>query len=169
VNSVNIFHNSPRRKRSQGHHQYTSPELHDASKNDMISFVQKPLEMHHIRTKQYSLPLSKLNSLYITCKKSSATDPYSTLYKLTAFILDIGQCSVFKPVTIRENEKKNQPLIPLFFANKGLEAIYLGNKLHHKSVRAMSPPYFKDQSLPIFSHIYTSHITHTISNYKNDD
>ena len=167
MNSVNIFYNS-RRKRSQCHHQYTSPELHDASKNDMISFVQKPLEMHHIRTKQYSLPLSKLNSIYITCIKSSTTDSYSTLYKLTAFILDISQCSVFKPVTIRENEKENQPLIPLFFANKGLEAIYLGNILHHKSVRAMSPPYFKDQSRPIFSHIYTSHITHTISNYNND-
>ena len=83
-------------------------------------------------------------------------------------MLDISQCSVFKPVTIRENEKENQPLIPLFFANKGLEAIYLGNILHHKSVRAMSPPYFKDQSRPIFSHIYTSHITHTISNYNND-
>jgi hypothetical protein len=53
--------------------------------------------------------------------KSSTTDSYSTLYKLTAFMLDISQCSVFKPVTIRENEKENQPLIPLFFA---IQVIY---------------------------------------------
>ena len=167
---MHIFDNTPKRKRSHGHRLYTSPQIHDISINGLLPSpcVQKPLEMHHIRTKQYSLPLSKLNSIYITCIKSSTTDSYSTLYKLTAFILDISQCSVFKPMTIRENEKENQPLIPLFFANKGLEAIYLGNILHHKSVRAMSPPYFKDQSRPIFSHIYTSHITHTISNYNND-
>jgi hypothetical protein len=35
------------------------------------------------------------------------------------------------------------PFLPLFFANKGLDAITLVNILHHKSVRAMVPPYFK--------------------------
>jgi hypothetical protein len=41
-------------------------------------------------------------------------------------------------------EKENIPFIPLFFANKGLDAINIGNILHYKAVKAMVPPYFRD-------------------------
>jgi hypothetical protein len=51
---------------------------------------------------------------------------------------------IFNPVTIRGNEKENIPFIPLFFANKGLDAINIGNILHYKAVKAMVPPYFRD-------------------------
>jgi hypothetical protein len=44
------------------------------------------------------------------------------------------------------------------FANKALDAINLDNIVHHKSVKAMVPPYFKDQSLPIISYSYSSSI-----------
>jgi hypothetical protein len=37
-------------------------------------------------------------------------------------------------VAIRGNEKENQALLSLFFANKGLDAINLYNILRHKSV-----------------------------------
>jgi hypothetical protein len=52
---------------------------------------------------------------------------------------------------------ENRNFLPLFFANKGLDAINLGNILHHKSVKAMVPPYFKDHSVPIISYSYTQH------------
>jgi hypothetical protein len=64
VNVMNIFDNTPRRKWSHGHRQYTSPKLHDVSINGLLSYVQKPLGMHHIQTKLYSFPFSKLHSLY---------------------------------------------------------------------------------------------------------
>jgi len=92
VNVMNIFDNTPRRKRSHGHCQYTSPQLHDVSINVLLPFpfAQNSLEMNNFRTKLYSSPLSKLNYLYTTCLQTLTTDPYSTLYKLTAIILDVG-------------------------------------------------------------------------------
>ena len=149
VNVMNIFDNTRRRKRSHDHRRYTSPKLHDV--NGLLPHVQKPLGMHHIRTKLYSLPFSKLHSLYTACLKTSITYPYSTLYKLTALILDIDQHMFLKPVTIGGKEKENILVLSLFFANKGLNAINLGNILNHKSVKAMVPPYFKDQYVPIIS------------------
>jgi hypothetical protein len=46
----------------------------------------------------------------------------------------------------------------LSFANKGLDAINLGNILHHKSLKPNTPPYIKDQSVPIISYVYTKPI-----------
>ena len=127
---------------SHDHREYTSPKLHDVSVNDLLPYFQMPLGMHHIPPKLYSLPLSYLHSLYTTCLKTSNTDPYSTLYKLTAIILNIGQHRLLKPVTIFGNEKENRPFLPLFFGNKCLDAINVGNILHHKSVKVMVPPCF---------------------------
>jgi hypothetical protein len=95
--------------------------------------------------------IGELHSLYTTCLKRSATDYYSTLYKLTTIKLDIGQHRLCKPVTIRGNGKKNRPFLPIFFANKDLDAINLGNILHHISVKTMVSLYFRDQSVPIIS------------------
>jgi len=67
---MNIFDNTPRRKRSHGHHQDISPKLHDVSINGPLSYVQIPVGIHHILTELYSLPLSKLHSLHTTCLKN---------------------------------------------------------------------------------------------------
>jgi hypothetical protein len=57
---------------------------------------------------------------------------------------------------------------PFFhFANKGLDAINLDNILRHKSVKAMVPPYFKDQSVSIISYSTISPIAPTICNYRH--
>ena len=64
VNVMDIFNSAPRRKRSHGHRHYTSPMFHDVSLNDLLPFMQKPLGIHHIRSKLFSLPLSKLHALY---------------------------------------------------------------------------------------------------------
>jgi hypothetical protein len=47
-----------------------------------------------------------------------------------------------------------------------LDAINLGNILHHKSTKAMVPPYFKDQYNPISSYSYSSPIAPKIFNHK---
>ena len=49
---------------------------------------------------------------------------------------------IFKLVTIRGNERKIDPFFHLSLLTK------VCNILHHKSVRAMVPPYLKDQSIP---------------------
>ena len=131
VNMMNIVDvdKTPRRKRNHGHRQYTSHKLHDVSINDLIPYSHKPLGMHHIRTKLYSLPLSQLHSLYTTGLKTSTTDLYSTLCKHIDIILDIGQHRHFKSVTILGNKKENMPFLQLFSANKGLDIMNLGNIL----------------------------------------
>jgi hypothetical protein len=56
VNVMDIFNSAYRLKRSHGDRHYTSPIFHDVSLNDHISLMQKPLGMHHIRSKLFSLP-----------------------------------------------------------------------------------------------------------------
>ena len=82
VNVMNIFNSTPRRRRSHGHRHYTSPSLHDVSINDLLPFIQKPLGIHHIRMKLYSLPLSKLHSLFNLCLESTVTYLIQTNTKL---------------------------------------------------------------------------------------
>ena len=146
MNVMDIFNSASRRKRSHGHRHYTSSIFHDVSLNDLLSLMQKPLGMHHISSKLFSLPLSKLHALYNSCLVNHVTKPNSNEYKLTAIVLDIAGHRLFKPVGI---------FLKLSFANKGLYGINLGNILHHKSVKSKIPPYFKDQSGPIISYAYT--------------
>lgn len=55
-------------------------------------------------------------SILYNLPKTSTTDPYCTLYKRTASILDNGQHSLLKPMTIFGNEKENRSFLPHFFA-----------------------------------------------------
>ena len=84
-----MFNFAHQRKRNHGHRHYTSPILHGVSLNDLLPFMQKPLGMHHIRSKLFSLPLSKLHALYNSCLENHVTNPNSNEYKLTAIVLDI--------------------------------------------------------------------------------
>ena len=163
---MGLFNHNHRRQRSHGHRHYTSPLVHDVSINGLLPFLQKPLGLHHIRTKLYSVPLKTLHSLYKECLQSSVTDPSSTLYRLVAIILDIGKHRLFKPVNTHKDEEEPRSFLSLLFANKGIDAINLGNILHHKSVTSKIPPYFKNKSIPIISYTYTTPITPRIFNYK---
>ena len=107
-----------------------------------------------------------LHSLYKSCLANPCTDIHSSLYRLIAIVLDIGKHRLFRPVETRESSNDTRSFLPLRFANKGLDAINLGNILHHKSVTSKIPPYFQDQSIPIISYTYTSPIAPMIFNYK---
>ena len=96
----------------------------------ILAFVQKPLGMHHIRTKLYAPAFSKLHSLYKSCLDTSVTDPNSIMYRLTAVVMDIANHRLFKPVTFKKEEKEKRSFLKLLFANKGLDAINLSNILH---------------------------------------
>ena len=101
---MDIFNSTPRRKRSHGHRHYTSRIFHDVSLNDLLPFMQKPLGMHHIRSKLFSLPLSKLLALYNSCLVNNVTNPISNEYKLTAIVLDIAAHRLINPVGIKKDE-----------------------------------------------------------------
>ena len=107
VNVMNIFNTSPRRSRSHGHRHYTSPSSHDIELNDLLSYIKKPLGIHHIRTKLFSLPLSRLNTLYKSCLKNDVTDRLSDMYKLTAIVLDIGNGCLNRLPVLKPMMKKS--------------------------------------------------------------
>ena len=81
----------------------------------------------------------------------------------------LGYCrsQTFQTCWYYESWNKQTFFLKLSFANKGLDGINLGNILHHKSVKSKIPPYFKDQSLPIISYVYTIPIVSKIVNYKH--
>jgi len=62
VNVMDIFNSARRRNRSHVYRHFTSPIFHDVSLNDPLLFIQKLLGMHHILSKPFSLPLSKLHA-----------------------------------------------------------------------------------------------------------
>ena len=66
MNVLNVFDKNPGRERSHSHRHYTSSNLHDVSIDGLLPFIQKPLRLHHIRTKLYSIPFTLLHSLYKT-------------------------------------------------------------------------------------------------------
>jgi hypothetical protein len=66
----------------------------------------------------------------------------SNEYKLATIVLDIARHRLFKSVDIKEDEIDKRSFLKLLFANKGLDAMNLGNILHHKSVKAKIPPYY---------------------------
>ena len=64
VNVMRLYGSSQRRKRSHGHRHYNRPNFHaDVAIDNLLPHVQQPLGLHHIRTKLYQLPVTKLRSL----------------------------------------------------------------------------------------------------------
>ena len=87
--------------------------------------------MHHIRSKLYSLSLSKLHALYNSCLVNHVINPNSNEYNITAIVLDTAGHRLFTPVGIKKDEIDKRYFLKLSFANKGLDGINLGNILHH--------------------------------------
>jgi hypothetical protein len=129
--------------------------------------MQKPLGMHHISSKLFSLSLSKLHALYKSCLVNHDINPNSNEYELTAIVLDIAGHRLFTPVDIKKDEIDKRSFLKLSHANKGLDGINLGKILHHKSVKSKIPPYVKDQSVPIISYTYAIPIPSNIFNHKH--
>ena len=100
--------------------------------------------------------------------------PYTThVWKITLQMnTNLQKSSWIFPVTdkhigIKKDEINKRSFLKLSFANKGIDAINLGNILHHKSVKSKIPPCFKYQSVSIISYTYTTHISTKIYNYNN--
>ena len=87
-------------------------------------------------------------------------------YKLNSVILDIANCRMFKPVNSDIPNESPRKFLNMKFANKGIDAINIGNILNHRDVVKNIPPYFKCQTTPKISYTYTNSIASKIFNYK---
>lgn len=152
VNTLQLFNTSARRNRSHGHRKYIPPAVHTVTIDSLLTSVHKPLGIHHIRTKLYSIPLSKLSLLFQDAKNTSVTDSRSVLYGLVAIIMDIANHRLFKPVSTTSNSEEKRNFFKVEFANKGLDAVNISNIFHQKSVQKTIPDYFKNKATPVISY-----------------
>ena len=134
-----IFPSFNRKKRSHGTRHYTPPRNNQVLFNDLLDWIFRPLGIHHIRTKLFSIPLPPLNKLYKECLQSSFLNPLSREYKLNSIILDIGNCRLFKPVN---------------------------SSLSNDTPDRFLPPYYKYQANPKISYTYSRSIASKLFNYK---
>ena len=96
---MRLFGSSQRRKRSYGHRHYNRPNFHnDVAFDTLLPYVQQPLGLHHIRTKLYQLPVTKLRSLQKEVVDTKTYVQNSPEYNLVAIILDVANFRLYKPV-----------------------------------------------------------------------
>jgi hypothetical protein len=68
--------------------------------NDLLSNIQKPLGIHHIRTILFSLPVNYLKDLRDFGLDKGGVDAFSPKYRLKRLGLGIGLYSLFQPFLI---------------------------------------------------------------------
>ena len=97
------FNTIPRTKRSHGHKRIQHPNVKKSSKprtlqdtfNDLLSNIQKPLGIHHIRTILFSLPVNYLKDLRDFGLDKGGVDPFSPKYRLSSIICDVASFRLF--------------------------------------------------------------------------
>ena len=73
---------------------------------------------------------------------------------------------MFQPVKSDFSNVSTDKFLKLEFANKGIDALNIGNILNHKEVTKHIPAYFKYQTTPKISYTYTRSVASKLFNYK---
>ena len=134
----------------------------------LLPYVNKPLGLHHIRTKLYSVPLKTWYELQEKTKNRAYLDSSTPEYRLDYMIGDVAYHRLFVPPRISDESELKKPrrFLHLKFDNKGIDAVNINNILNHKNVQSCIPPYFKMKSTPCISYRYSSTIAPKLFNYK---
>ena len=106
INVMSLFNTIPRTQRKHGHKRIHHPNIKKAYKprtlqdtfNDLLSNIQKPLGIHHIRTILFSLPVNYLKDLREFGLDKGGVDPFSPKYRLSSIICDVASFRLFMPV-----------------------------------------------------------------------
>ena len=116
---------------SHGHKRIQHPNVKKSSKprtlqdtfNDLLSNIQKPLGIHHIRTILFSLPVNYLKDLRDFGLDKGGVDPFSPKYRLSSIICDVASFRLFKPVRSEPLHDNNRNFLHIPFANKGISML----------------------------------------------
>ena len=162
-----VWPNLSRRHRSHGSRKYKKPEIHNASFDGLLPFVNFQLGLHHIRTRLYSLPLNMLHDLYesIWPYISPMLHPQNIDFRVLFWTFPQTGFSKLSGCVIILRQK-NRPFLKMKFANKGIDALNLSNILNQKSVQSNIPPYFQNKESSCVSYSYTRSVASKIFNYK---
>ena len=86
---------------------------------------------------------------------------------MVAISLDVAKFRLYKLFqTVSPEETPTRDFLKLDFRNKVLDAVNISIILNHMKMTSTIPAYFKNQSPPIISYSYSSHIAPKIFNYK---
>ena len=88
INVMSLLNTIPRAKRSHVHNIIQHPNVKKSSKprtlqdtfNDLLSNIQKPLGIHHVRAILFSLPVNYLKDLRDFGLDKGGVDPFSPKY-----------------------------------------------------------------------------------------
>ena len=153
VNVMKLFDPNGRHKRSHGHKRYkpgsgvsqTDNRSLSDTFDDLVTSLQQPLGVNHVRTILYSLRVTKLKDLRDLGLEKGGTDPFSPSYRLSSIICDVALFRLFKPVRSEPLTSEDRKFLHIPFKNKGIDAINISNILNRKEVKSQIPPYFKNQ------------------------
>jgi hypothetical protein len=87
---MELFPHKDRRRRSHGHRVYTRPTIHDVTLDSLLSYVNRKLGPHYIRTKLHSVPLKALNTLFEQARDSPYFDFSTAEYRLNTMTMDVA-------------------------------------------------------------------------------
>ena len=112
---------------------YNHPNSHaNVAFDTLLPHVQQPFGLHHICTKLYQLPVTKLRSLQKEAVDTKTYITNSPENKLVAIILDVVKFRLYKSVqTVSPEETPTCDFLKLNFRNKGLDAVNISNILNH--------------------------------------
>lgn len=128
--------------------------------------MHKPLGVHYVRTKLYSLLLTRLQAVFDEVRNKIVKDSENPLYRLHAIIDGIVSNSLFKTVQVGHTQTEMQSSFQFNFENKDLKAINPSNIIRYKKVQSNVFEYFKDES-PLISH--TSRILNDEETRQNNN
>ena len=111
---IDLFNSSSCTKGSHGHRKYNHPRIQDdVTIDDLLPYVQNSLGLHHIRTKLYSVLLSRLRQLQTEALNGRITEQHTPGYKLIGVVLDIAQYRLFKPTQTGPNEEETRSFLKI--------------------------------------------------------
>ena len=104
--------------------------------------------------------------MYNKCLDSTYFGQSSNEYKLNSIILDIANCRIFQPVKPNFSNVSTDKFLKLEFANKGIDALNIGNILNQKEATKHIPAYVKYKTTPKISYTDIIYVASKLFNYK---
>ena len=169
TNIYGFFNKQPRRKKSHGkrHYNKRAPQAYVAMSTlvDLVDMIEKPEGVHKINTKLFSISFPQFRGLQELALESTDFDYSSAEYRVTAIILDIANCRLFRLVRSDVPAEKPKRFMKIKFLDKAVDAINLPALLRSTSVTDKIPVYFRDKKPPIVSYEYTSTVASKTFNF----
>ena len=91
----------------------------------LVDMIEKPEDLHNINAKLFSISFPQLRAVQELALESTNFDYSSAEYRVTAIILYIANCRLFRPVRSDVPAEKPKNFMTIKFLNKVVDTINL--------------------------------------------